>query len=457
MSSFEAWIGDCHLRQTDDAEYRCQVAVWACDYTSFHATLLAHIERLGYSIFWLEEVLPASQYLSRNSAQYRQIGTLAKAVHPGHTVELGPIRDIAVNSSVRSESFLVVEEIEDIEPLDGQRGVWPVKFVPDVLLEPLFGQPEPTEFEITHYGSAEAVPPMKTYAILDAAKFQFGLSEFEECDMPFRCLFKGDAAEELKDAAPYLFELEQNKPFTRRLFTHIPDMSELMTTVHLWHKEPGIYIRSRLDFDVLWRHFRKFTRIQGAKGNWFLWRFWEGRNLIDYLTLTEKDDPSKAYNLFIKGGAMMVSSFYVLSPHGSSKILVNKTPDIKNADASIADVNVLEFLALKASVRKFLENYLELEGKPKSGKEYAAKMEQALTIAGRYYKLGFKSSYHIGSLVYWSAALDGDFETPEIKEISEDLRSPVSDRFVMMAREIKRLHGSKVRNYRGRRNRALSA
>ena len=99
------------------------------------------------------------------------------------------------------QSYLTLDEFL-VEPLDRQSDVWPMKNVPDKLYETLFGQLAPTEAEIVHYGSVEHVPPMKTYAILDASKFQSGLSEFEDCGLPFRCLFKGDAAEEQKDVAP---------------------------------------------------------------------------------------------------------------------------------------------------------------------------------------------------------------------------------------------------------------
>jgi hypothetical protein len=54
-------------------------------------------------------------------------------------------------------------------------------------------------------------------------------------------------------------------------------MPDNMSTVHLWHKEPGIYVRSRADFEDLWKHFRKFTRVQDESGKWYYFRFWEQR------------------------------------------------------------------------------------------------------------------------------------------------------------------------------------
>ena len=174
------------------------------------------------------------------------------------------------------QNYLFIQEDEGIEPLDDQSRTWPLKNVPDTLLEPLFGQPEPTKSEIAHYGSAQAVPPMRTYIIVHAEKFQWQSDEIEKCKLPYRCLFKGETAEERKDEAPYLIELAEAADFTRRLFTYNPKMPDNMTSVHLWHMEPGMYVRSRAPLDNVWRHFRRFTRFQNEHEKWFHFRFWEG-------------------------------------------------------------------------------------------------------------------------------------------------------------------------------------
>lgn len=97
---------------------------------------------------------------------------------------------------------LSVGTIADVEPLDDQFGVHPPRTVPDALHAPLFGQPEPTRAEIATHGDRDKVPPMRTYAILDAAKV-FGLAEtLAASGLDHRCLFKGAAFAELKDVAP---------------------------------------------------------------------------------------------------------------------------------------------------------------------------------------------------------------------------------------------------------------
>lgn len=171
------------------------------------------------------------------------------------------------------------ESIKDVLPLDAQKGVYPPKTVCDALLDPLFGQPDPTEDEIVVFGSRDAVPDMNTYAIIDAAKIAQGREVIGASGLPHRCLLKGEVAEELGDVLPYLVALDPKARFTRTLFTHATDVPAEMGTVHLCHKEPGIYIRSRASFDEVWSQLRKFTRVQDHEGRWYFFRFWEGRNL----------------------------------------------------------------------------------------------------------------------------------------------------------------------------------
>lgn len=179
---------------------------------------------------------------------------------------------------------LRVETIEGVEPLDAQLGVFPKKTVPDVLHDALFGQLEPTEAEMEAAGgNPSAVPPMQTFAILDAAKVMNLPELLDDSGLERRCLFKGEAYDELKDVAPWIVRLEGDTSFTRNLFTRSD------AYWHLWDSEPGIYVRSRGTLDELWRHFRKFTKIQDKSGKWYLLRFWDAEFLSSYLPLVASE------------------------------------------------------------------------------------------------------------------------------------------------------------------------
>lgn len=165
-----------------------------------------------------------------------------------------------------------------VVPLDAQFAVWPKKTVPDTLRDLLFDQPTPSEAEIETYGCVDAVPAMKTYAILDAAKVPHLPHMLESSGLSNRCLFKGKAEEDLRAVAPYLVELVEDNIFTRRLFTRSG------TPADMWDKEPGIYLRSRATLEDMWKHFRKFTKLyDAARGTWLYWRFWEAGSLTSFI------------------------------------------------------------------------------------------------------------------------------------------------------------------------------
>lgn len=115
---------------------------------------------------------------------------------------------------------VLLEAIENIEPLDAQLGVYPKKSVPDALHVAFFGQPVPSDAELdAARGDPAALPPMQTYTILDAATVANLPEMLESSGLEHRCLFKGPALEELKNVAPWLVRLEEGNAFTRSLFT----------------------------------------------------------------------------------------------------------------------------------------------------------------------------------------------------------------------------------------------
>lgn len=185
---------------------------------------------------------------------------------------------------------LTVEMIEQVVPLGTQFGVVEPFTVPAALQEFMFGQPEPTEAEIAgHHDDPDEVPQLHTYAILDAAKVTNLPEMLDTSDLPHRCLFKGDAFDELKHVAPWIVQLEDNAAFTRNLFTKSD------APWHLWGYDAGIYVRSRSSLDDLWKHFRKFTKIQDDQGKWFYWRFWEGIHIGAMLQEMDAKDQMKFF------------------------------------------------------------------------------------------------------------------------------------------------------------------
>lgn len=179
-------------------------------------------------------------------------------------------------ADVRTERLPQITQIDGVFPLDDQLGVDVLKTVPDTILAQFFGPPKPKQSEVASAGGDPVeAPPLHTYAILDAAKVA-GLAEIlETSGLEHRCLFKGAAFDDLKNVAPWIVRLEEGNTFTRNLF------SRSNAPWHLWDNEPGIYLRSNTSLDEMWRHFRKFTKVQDEKSKWYYYRFWEVRVLAE--------------------------------------------------------------------------------------------------------------------------------------------------------------------------------
>lgn len=173
---------------------------------------------------------------------------------------------------------LQVDCIEGVEPLGVQFGEVEKKTVPEKLHDALFGQLAVTDSKIKPADTDPLVAlPLRTYAIIDAGKVTNLPALLAGSQLEHRCLFRGDAFDELKEVAPWIVQLEEGHSFTRNLFTR----SE--ASWHLWDNEVGFYIRSRRTLNEMWRHFRKFTRVQDESGRWLYWRFWES-SALDWLS-----------------------------------------------------------------------------------------------------------------------------------------------------------------------------
>lgn len=158
-----------------------------------------------------------------------------------------------------------IETIENIIPLDEQRGVDSKQSIPIQLEDSFFGQAGAFEGDNT-----VKTLTLETYAILDAAKVPNLPELLEASGLEYKCLFKGKAYKDLSEVAPWVVKLDKNAEFTMRLFTKGD------APWHMWDKDPGIYIRSHASLDDLCAHFRKFTRLRdNAENKWYYFAFYK--------------------------------------------------------------------------------------------------------------------------------------------------------------------------------------
>lgn len=183
-----------------------------------------------------------------------------------------------------SAPALTVEIIEGVEPLNTQFGEPKPPTVPVALQGAMFGQSAPKEGEeAADATNVVGVPPLHTYAILDAAKLTNLPEMLETSGLPHRCLFKGAAYNELKEVAPWIVRLEDGHAFTRNIFTTSD------APWHLWKKDPAIFLRSPKPLEYVHRHLRKFTQLRTETGHLEYFRFWES-SVLDYIAFFEGED-----------------------------------------------------------------------------------------------------------------------------------------------------------------------
>lgn len=265
MSVFEAWIGNCHIIGTDNNKHslKCYAAVWAQNRNGFEDTLREHFAAQSQKLLWVEEVFPIIQWLKRHG-HHATVMALAKAVHEHHRVELGAFTKAGSEPEpIAPPEYLTITQ-HDIPPLPEQIGIpfWDKEWITPELKELLFGRPE------NSHGT------LRTYFIVDAKlqKNVTGLFDPDGLDVPIRCLFKGEAAEELKSVAPFLIDMTlpdgawDNKDI-------VPDFHKKFFDKH-WSHNTGIFIRTPASMDVVWNHFRKFTRVPEESGEIVFFRFW---------------------------------------------------------------------------------------------------------------------------------------------------------------------------------------
>lgn len=294
MSGFNAWVGKCHIRDEDEvSQLECYAAVWAQSLDEVEIALQQHFRSQSQSLLLLENAFPIMQWLQQYGHN-NAVMDLAKVVQSHHKVELGAYKKVgeesaAAENETQSEAeaateYLTITEHE-VEPLADQSQI-PVQYqewiTPD-LKERLFGQPDTGK-------------KLRTYFIVDPTLRKKVAGEFDldssQIDVPVTCLFKGKKAEELKESAPYLLDMTLSGGAWNSSDS-VPDFHKDFFKTH-WGEHTGIFIRTTALFDEVWRHFRKFTRVQMEEDKrWVFFRFWDPRTISTFIEALDENDTHK--------------------------------------------------------------------------------------------------------------------------------------------------------------------
>ena len=117
------------------------------------------------------------------------------------------------------------------------------------------------------FGVADA----NLYAILDGASIEGLLERFERDNPEQICLYRGELARDLAEAAPYLVRLEPESDFTTWVLTRG------------WGEHWGVFAMTEADMRALRQHFRRFLMVHDHTGKPLYFRYYDPRVLRTFL------------------------------------------------------------------------------------------------------------------------------------------------------------------------------
>lgn len=314
-----------------------------------------------------------------------------------------------------------------ITPLDTQSTVFPKLTVPDALWAALFGEVQ---------NAAEATAPFHTYAVLDAAKLPNLPELLEDSGLQFRCLFKGEAYEEMRDVAPWLVQLEDGNSFTRNLFTQSD------APWHLWDSEPGIYLRSRDPLEIVFAHLRRFFRLRDEAGAWY------------YLRLHEP----RVMRALLRGAPVFAQRLMVPQPQGNSLTAITLLDD-KAEIAYPVDVTRTEQPAIRIGPNEqAVFRHLTFETRAtevlaaftRNGLIAASLADgsmprlkkQAVSALHRIYAYGFQQPLQQERWILWDIFYGPNFEhfDPSLFQLCQSRSQSSGERFALFQRRLEELY-----------------
>lgn len=135
------------------------------------------------------------------------------------------------------------------------------------LANVFFSPVEPYEFA----RDPDQPPPLRAYALIDASQSPDIAVLLEAFDSPARCLFDGDAGEDLGDVAPWLVEL-----------TRLDDAWDWFVEDG-YGRNWGILLHSRLEIARFKTQLKRFLKITDDKGDSFFFKYYRPKHLNAYL------------------------------------------------------------------------------------------------------------------------------------------------------------------------------
>lgn len=292
------------------------------------------------------------------------------------------------------------------------------------------------ELKALLFGNPEDAGRFRTYLIVDASRRKNVTKVFDLDigNLPIRCLFKGDAEDELKEVAPYLIDMTLSKDTT--------EYAEFDLSFHKdffrnhWGQNTGIFVQTDAGIDEVWGHFRKFTKaVMKEDRRKMFFMFHDPRILPAYLQNVQTDAGKVRCFCSTEGGTF----FRFIAENGHTSA-IEITPDATRLAQMPRPAFVLSYEDFRpqAEAQKVkragrIANRIKGDFPDELKSVNLNKVTDiALRVVDRFIRYGFTRQEYLHYFVVWSVFFGEGFEQHDPDGFLNDIcqsKASEDDRF----------------------------
>ncbi len=270
--------------ENPDNRYQVLVAAKAENTHQLDERINQAFKQQGYIFLYADQAKAADHYFEQANSYSVEAMQLCGQLNAQQTIAF---KQVAILNHIEQQepaSYVEINEIS-IRKEFAQKGIpfWEREWIDPALKKLLFEPNLPIKSESSDDVSANSTTdtaPVRTYLIIDATNYfhyrgVFDIDLISDC--PVMCMFTGEAAENLKHSAPYLFDITLD-PIAYSDDSRISEFHKRYFE-DMYGNDVGIFIQSEAPMKAIHQYFRKFLKFEVANGNNNFFRFWDPRVL----------------------------------------------------------------------------------------------------------------------------------------------------------------------------------
>ncbi|EPJ48817.1 MAG: hypothetical protein OFPII_04350 [Osedax symbiont Rs1] len=292
----------CEAAKVDDQHnqrYELQVVALVDDVYQLDQKISNEIAEHGYIFMYAGEPSPLNVHMEKSKIYDVEVMRLCEQINHKQPIACREVRLISTDEvEIVTKDYMTVTE-HSVSPLADQH------HLPTYEREWLCSKLKKRLFKDNN--AAELADKIYTYGVVDPTLRINVLGYFDlagdlksRIDVPVSCFYKGKAAKEYETSAPYLVDF--TLPQDAYLNTNKVPKFHIDFFENHWGQHTNIFIRTTASMESVLQHFKKFIKVQDEDANWYFFRFWEPRLIIDFLADTDLDQLKSFFTIRTKQG-----------------------------------------------------------------------------------------------------------------------------------------------------------